>query len=108
MSTATQAAKRNEAIYYNALVAAQKAADEHVDTHFHPGFVSVVLESGRTSFARWARENGGFRSRYNRAGLAKFVPLRTQSVPHQLAYAHAFAATLNSEGIKASVDYMTD
>jgi hypothetical protein len=64
------------------------------------GFAWIVIKEGRSSFAKWLREND-LGSKHYYGGTSIWVHEFGQSMEKKEAYAYAFAGVLNKHGVKA-------
>ena len=101
-------AERNAAIHAKAHKAGTEAMESSSLEHGGCGFAWIKVVPGTSSFARWAKKEGVGRSTAVGSGVNIWVRHRTQSEDRKFAYAAAYAAVLNEEGIRAYPESRTD
>jgi hypothetical protein len=86
--------------------AAANEIDHSQPTYYVPsgvcGFAWVVIENGRSGYARWVKKNVSSSHKNYYGGWAVWVSEFGQSMEQKEAYAHAYAAVLKSNGIAAT------
>ena len=71
------------------------------------GFAWVNVRPNRGAFAKYLKENEGFKPAYQ-GGIQKWMSLPTQSMDIQSAYAKAYAKVLADAGYEAYADSRMD